>query len=130
MTPPTHKGHSDAKLQVNNNILFSHKKFDNRFYYLDLLHNHGTLHTVCWPFPECRPSLCKQCSEPHTHHDQSTAANCRVSKTSNNIQWHHCTYSALLEKSNVRGVPLIERFLLWLLPRTLVFSNRALEWTV
>ena len=58
----------------------------------------------------------------------------------------HCTYTALLEKSNVRGTPLIERFLLWLLnsssirllenvpliksslrgaPRMLYFSNRA-----
>ena len=27
-------------------------------------------------------------------------------------RYHHCTYTALLEKTNVRGVPLIGRFLL------------------
>ena len=30
----------------------------------------------------------------------------------NYIWVYHCTYTALLEKSNVRGVPIIERFLL------------------
>ena len=30
--------------------------------------------------------------------------------------YNHCTYTALLEKTNVRGVPLIERFKLLIGP--------------
>ena len=35
------------------------------------------------------------------------------------VQYAHCSYTALLEKANVRGATLIERFLLRLLNSSL-----------